>query len=143
MNNVAHCYLFYFGGNMSCKLSCLLTGSLLLFTSSVFANHTTKNIMVVAIPDQISATTVGNNIYYTKSFKLDVLNIGGETTNLADGCFVGYDESLQSYYVDLIDDKVAKAVLAEKQNVKGHVAFSSDRSQVHGIQFVRFENDCD
>lgn len=128
---------------MKYKFFLFLAGMLSMNFSTAFANHLAQNIMVVAIPDQMSATTMGQNVYYTKSFRLNVLNANEEDIDLSEGCFVGYDKSSQNYYVDIIDERIANAKLAAGKNIKGNIAFSSDNSQVYNIQFVRFESKCD
>lgn len=107
-----------------------------------YAEHFSNTISVTAEPQKVSVTTIGKNIYFSKEFNVLVINLGKETVNLSDGCFVGYDRSNRAYFVDIIDNKLTSTELEKQKSVQGMIVFSSDNEQVQSIQYVKFEAQC-
>lgn len=111
-------------------------------SSFAYAEHITNSISVTAEPQKVSATTIGKNLYFSKQFKLLVINLGKVRVDLSDGCFIGYDKSNRPYYIDIIDERLKSTVLERQKSVQGMVVFSSDNEQVQTIQYVRFNETC-
>lgn len=118
------------------------TAVALFFAQQAYAVDASQNIMVIAKPDQITATTMGANLYYSKGFELFVTNMGQDEVDLSSGCFVGYDGDNRAYSLDIIDEDLSAAKLSNNQNISGTVAFSDQTNSVYNVQFVRFQTNC-
>lgn len=114
----------------------------LSLTQAAVAENASENVMVIAVPDNVSATTMGKNVYFTKSFDLLVTNMGQDSVDLSKGCFVGYDKKEQAYKVDIIDEKLTTSQLAGNKPVQGNIGFSAETDEVYNVQFVRFQQEC-
>ncbi len=102
-----------------------------------------KPPMVISSVRELSATSIGDKISYSKSFTVFISNMSKkQPLDLAKGCFKAVMPDKSERKVSLIDEVLAKGKMKPNENRKSFVEFSTDDDSIYKAVAVKYQLTC-
>ena len=102
-------------------------------TNVVIVNSTVRNL---------SATTIGNEIHYTKTFDIVIVNGEKSPIDLSKGCFKAVMPDKTEIPMDTIQGELAEGQLKAESSLKGFVGFSAADESIYKAVAVKYVPVC-
>ncbi|MDR0251794.1 MAG: DUF4354 family protein [Brucellaceae bacterium] len=99
-------------------------------------------IIVSSQVRNLSAMAVGNEISYTKTFDVTLVNSSDEPLNLKTGCFKAVMPDKSEQTVDTIERILTRGMLQKGASVKGFVGFAAKDENIYKASAVKFVPVC-
>lgn len=108
-----------------------------------YAANQSENVIVYANPDKIGSRTIGDQVYYSKTFNVMLFNATNKAVDLSKGCFQLVSKKDVKAELDTIHEKLITGKLSPNSNVKGFVEFLSENDSIYDAKAVKFKKSCD
>lgn len=120
------------------------------FSSASFAAATTSAtvenpasiVIVNSTVRNLSATAIGNEIHYTKTFDVVIANGAKNPIDLSKGCFKAVMPDKTEIPMDTIQGELAEGQLKAKTSLKGFVGFSAADDSIYKAVAVKYLPTC-
>lgn len=124
--------------------------SVLLFSTSAFAANDASqgkskqpvNIIVNAKVRNVSAMAQGDEIKYSKTFDIVILNSSEMPVDLKEGCFKGVMPDKKELSVDTIERVLTRGMLPAGASLKGFIGFAAPDEDIYKVSAVKFRPAC-
>ena len=99
--------------------------------------------MVISSVRELSATSIGDKITYSKSFTVFISNMSKkQPLDLAKGCFKAVMPDKSEHKVSVIDAVLMNGKLKPNENRSSFVEFSADDDSIYKAVAVKYQTAC-